>query len=80
MDQIPKGNKFDIIYWNYPFHWTNATTVENMNRIEQAVRDPGYKSLEKLLATAKEYLTSEGQILTSYSLQLSNTKLINEFT
>ena len=46
--------------------------------MQKAMRDPGYKHLEKLLTTAKDYLTSEGQVIISYSLQMTNTKLVTE--
>ena len=74
MDQISKDKKFDLIYWNYPFHWSFDKEAEKMTEIEKTVRDPGYTHLDKFLATAKDYLTSSGILITSYSLQLANTK------
>ena len=76
LEAIDKRNKFDLIYWNYPFHYSFSKSYEKMSVIEQGLRDPEYHHLEKLLATAKEYLNPEGFIIISFSLVLGNAKLV----
>ena len=71
LEGIDKSTKFDLIYWNYPFHYSFSKSYETMSVIEQGLRDP-----EKLLATAKEYLNPGGFIIISFSLVLANTKLL----
>jgi hypothetical protein len=43
-----------------------------MNNIEKSIRDPGYLHLEKLLQTARDYLTQNGKILLGFSQTLGN--------
>lgn len=76
LEGIDKSTKFDLIYWNYPFHYSFSKSYETMSVIEQGLRDPEYRHLEKLLATAKEYLNPGGFIIISFSLVLANTKLM----
>ena len=49
-----------------------------MSEIEKTVRDPNYAHLDKFLGTAKEYLGPNGFFVTSYSKELTNTKLYGE--
>jgi hypothetical protein len=42
------------------------------------LRDPEYRHLEKLLATAKPHLTPSGYIIISFSLKLGNVKRLQE--
>ncbi len=53
LDGIGKDNKFDLIYWNYPYHFNFHKTYEKMTLLEIGLRDPDYLHLEKLLATAR---------------------------
>ena len=53
-DQLSE-RKYDVIYWNYPFHPSN-TPVDDLSILEKAVMDPGYKMLSKYLSTAFKHL------------------------
>jgi release factor glutamine methyltransferase len=52
-------DKFDMIFWNYPFGHINKP-VEELELLERAVIDPFYKSLDKYLKHADEYLNPDG--------------------
>lgn len=78
LDGIDKARKFDLIYWNYPFHYHFDKAYENMDPIELSLRDPEYRHLEKLLATAKPFLTTSGAVIISFSMQLGNKTRLNE--
>ncbi len=49
-----------------------------MDLIELSLRDPDYIHLDKLLATAKGYLSPCGLMIISFSLQMGNTKKMEE--
>jgi methylase of polypeptide subunit release factors len=72
LEQVGKEQKFDLIYWNYPFYETSEKELSEMTEIEKTVIDSGYPHLDKFLATAKKHLTSSGFLITSYSLTLAN--------
>jgi len=43
-----------------------------MNNIEKSIRDPGYFHLDKLLKTARDYLTHNGKLFLGFSQTLGN--------
>lgn len=45
LDGLDKSSKFDLIYWNYPFHYNFSKSYETMSVIEQGLRDPDYRHL-----------------------------------
>lgn len=42
LEQIDPSKKFDLIYWNYPFHFNFDKDYEEMDEIEISLRDPKY--------------------------------------
>jgi hypothetical protein len=45
LDGISKEKKFDLIYWNYPFHFNFNKAYGTMDEIEISLRDPEYVHL-----------------------------------
>lgn len=78
LENIEKNRKFDLIYWNYPYHYNFNKSYEEMSLIEHSLWDPEYHHLEKLLATAKEYLNPDGFIIFTFSPILGNNKLMKQ--
>jgi methylase of polypeptide subunit release factors len=56
---LNSNDKFDLIFWNYPFGHINKS-VEELEILERAVIDPFYKSLDIYLKHAIEYLNPDG--------------------
>lgn len=73
LDQIPADKKFDLIYWNYPFHYSEDKDYDSMNLIEKTCRDPNYKHLEKLLSEAKKrFNNGKGRIIITFAFNFGN--------
>lgn len=72
LEDIAAEKKFDLIYWNYPFHFSFEKDYDAMDEIEISLRDPKYVHLEKLLKTAKGKLLEGGKIIISFSYKLGN--------
>jgi methylase of polypeptide subunit release factors len=53
------NDKFDIIFWNYPFGHINKS-VEELDLLERALMDPFYKHLDIYIKNANEYLNPDG--------------------
>jgi methylase of polypeptide subunit release factors len=74
LDSLNKEWRFDLMYWNYPYHHDfGKQDYKDMSPIELSLRDPNYSHLDKLLATAKPFLKSTGFIIISFSFQMGNT-------
>jgi len=59
-DCVPKDEKFDFIFWNHPF---NKGEDPDEDILFQAGFDYQYKSLEKYIKGAHEYLKKDGKLL-----------------
>lgn len=57
---IRAGGKFDVIFWNHPFHFsdTKPKTI-----LESGGYDYRYKSVRTFFAGAKNHLTDGGEVL-----------------
>jgi len=76
LDGVPKGKKFDSIFWALPFGFLDpgaTMTLEDMQ-----VFDPGYRAIRKFLNTAKNFLKPGGQLLIGFSSDLANQELFEE--
>ena len=62
---ISKEEKFDIIYWNFPFMLIDEN-YKYRSMLERALYDPGYKLLERFLVEAANYLKTEGYVLLGF--------------
>jgi len=56
---FPK-EKFDVIFWNHPFHFSKS---KPKNMLERGGYDYQYRSLRAFFSGAKQYLTSDGEVL-----------------
>lgn len=67
-DELDADEKFDLIFWNYPFGHVNKS-VDELEALERAVIDPFYQSLEKYLKMANQYLNGDGgRLFLSFSV------------
>lgn len=55
-EAIPKGERFDTIYWNFPFHPTEEDN-KSLGPIEKGVKNHNYESLNVFLSGIRERLT-----------------------
>ncbi|CAF1093523.1 unnamed protein product [Didymodactylos carnosus] len=58
-DALNSNDKYDIIFWNYPFGHVNKP-VEELEILERALMDSFYKSLDQYLKSANQYLNPDG--------------------
>lgn len=72
------NEKFDIIFWNYPFGHLNKP-VEELDVLERAVVDPFYKSLDMYLKNADEYLNPTiGKLFISFSIVAGDQQMFED--
>jgi release factor glutamine methyltransferase len=58
-DKVNTDEKFDIIFWNYPFGHINKP-AEELGMLERALMDPFYRSLDRYVAMADKHLNKDG--------------------
>lgn len=75
-DPIPDGATFDIVYWNTPFAYVPEGEITDL---EKAVYDPLYKSTERFIKDAHQYLSEDGQLMIGFSSTLGRMDLIEQF-
>jgi len=70
---IKANEKFDVIFWNHPFH----ASKKAKDMLERGGYDQGYKSLRAFFAGAKEHLSDGGEALlgTSKNARLDLVKV-----
>ena len=70
---LKEGEKFDTIFWNTPFAFTNKKRV---SVLEKSVADPGYKATAKFIKEAKDRLKKNGRLLIGFSSTLGHINLL----
>jgi release factor glutamine methyltransferase len=76
-DPLPKGSKFDTIYWNTPFGYIDEN--KSISTLEKAVYDPGYKSTKRFVYESKKYLKSNGRLLIGFSTILGKFDILEKY-
>ncbi len=71
-----RGRKFDTIFWNTPFAYSDR---KDFTVLERAVVDPGYVSTKRFISEAKDHLTKEGRLLIGFSTTLGRFDLLKRF-
>lgn len=71
-DPIPKGELFDVIFWNHPFYCAKMNSLKK-DMISASVYDEGYLALKKFFQQGKNYLAKGGQLI----LGTSNVARVN---
>lgn len=70
-DSVPKGFKFDVILFNFPFvPWKAETPWQEANF------DPDHVTLERFLNEARSHLSSRGRIFLTWA-ELGDTTYLN---
>lgn len=71
---IKKNEKFDVIFWNHPFH----ASKKAKNMLERGGYDHQYESLRIFFRDAKKHLTGDGEVLLGTSKN-ARLDLVKEF-
>lgn len=66
-------DRFDIMYWNYPFH---PSEYEHHSLMEKAVRDPGYGMLDRFLGEVSGWLQEGGFLLLGFSETMGDLNIL----
>lgn len=77
-DPLPEGTKFDIIFWNHPFNYTEEKEDVN-DKLSLSVFDLKYSSLKKYLREAKKRLNDNGLLLLGTG-NIARINLIKKFS
>jgi release factor glutamine methyltransferase len=82
-EPLDENDRFDLIFWDFPFYSSTDKSVEELDALERTVCDPGYICVETYLKEAHKYLTDKGRLLIVFSHKLGDTnqllKLINKY-
>lgn len=74
-------DKFDVIFWNYPFIPDNSGRTEISN-VEKGIRDPGQQCLRAYCQEARQFLQPGGKLFVTFSQTLGDmamfTSIMNE--
>lgn len=73
---IREDEKFDIIFWNLPFGLLPEDA--QINVLEKAAFDPGYKVTSRYVLEAKEHLKPGGRLLAGFSTTLGKMDILKE--
>jgi len=74
-DPIPRGQRFDVIFWNAPFISSDEERGK-MTHQEQAFFDPSYQTISRYLKDAQHYLTPRGRLLLGFSSSHGDMKTL----
>ncbi len=75
-NSIPPHNRYDAIYWNYPWMYKDQNYVYADN-LERGLFDPGYRLLERYIAEANQHLTLDGNTYLGFGSSGNLEKLMN---
>lgn len=64
---IAEYERFDTIYWNIPFLYSDESNLERLDPLQQAISDPGYNNIQRFISQASTYLAPKGRILFTFS-------------
>lgn len=67
--------KFDIIFWAMPFGFINKN---KLNKLEESIFDPSYRSISKFVKDSKKYLNKHGRLLIGFSTTLGHYELLKK--
>lgn len=73
---IPKDIKFDSIFWNGPFLYTEES---NLDILERSILDTNYDSLLTTIREAVNYLAPSGKLYLGFSTTVGNFGLLKKF-
>lgn len=66
-NNLNSDEKFNLIFWNYPFGHVNKS-LEELELLERALVDPFYQGLDKYLKHANDYLNpNNGRLFIGFS-------------
>jgi len=72
---VRRGKKFDVIFWNHPFHFSEE---KPKSMLERGGYDHQYRSLRAFFAGAKKHLAPGGEVLLGTSKN-ARLDLVREF-
>ncbi|UJR19723.1 hypothetical protein I4U23_022857 [Adineta vaga] len=76
-EPLNKNEQFDIIFWNIPFGDTKKP-LEQLDSLERALFDPGYKLIEIYIKEAHKHLKENGRLFIVFSKWLGNFEHLTE--
>ncbi|CDW72281.1 methyltransferase small [Stylonychia lemnae] len=74
---IPKGEKFNAIFWNFPCQ-LGSQPHDEMEMLDRAFKDPGYILLRRYLQEIKDYLEVGGNGYFCWHPAVANNELFKK--
>lgn len=63
---VPSSAKFDTIFWDLPYVYSENAQDKNLTLLQRSVSDPGYKHIDTFLSQARNHLSDEGRIIVGF--------------
>jgi methylase of polypeptide subunit release factors len=63
---VKPTEKFDTIYWDLPYVFTEAKEDKNLTMLQRSVSDPGYRNIEAFLSNAGNHISKNGRIIVGF--------------
>lgn len=76
-EPIQENEKFDIVFWNSPFHFVPADAKLTM--LQRAVFDPGYGAIRRYVLEGRRHVKPGGALFLQFSPAYGRQDLIQEF-
>lgn len=64
--QLADNEKFDTIFWDLPYVYTDPKEEKKLTLLQKSVSDPGYRHIEMFLAQAPLHLNTNGRIIVGF--------------
>lgn len=75
------GKKFDVIFWNIPFSFSDDEFCKNLDVSEDlaiSCFSPEYKNYYRFLAEGFDYLNENGRLIMGFGPGFSNENMLND--
>jgi release factor glutamine methyltransferase len=73
-----RGNeKFDIVFWNSPFHF--APERAELTMLQRAMFDPGYEAIRRYVLEGHQYVKPDGSLFLQFSSAYGRSDLLQQF-
>jgi len=76
-EPIQEDEKFDLVFWNCPFHFVHADAKLTM--LQRAAFDPGYGAIRRYILEGHRYVKPRGALFLQFSSSFGRQDLIQRF-
>ncbi|XP_074655075.1 release factor glutamine methyltransferase-like [Tubulanus polymorphus] len=79
-DSISEDEKFDLIFWNFPFVYlpTDAEDVSKLTVLDLSMVDAGYEAVERFMTGAHRHLRPGGKAILGFSRTIGCPEILED--